>query len=196
MRTGRESKMSTASGPSGNQLFDELIRQAYSDLEKCDEHVRASKETRLQMWSLLAGSALEGMLENPEVAEGYLEHSDPRLRIAALCILRDHWKQTGRFASQCQQMALNDIDLGVQGVAVTSLGVLHAGTSHPGIGHLLAGIVRDQSKDVSVRLYAYNALFELRGLPANVSPLWQEAFHKLRFPEDIDWSFVESFLRD
>jgi hypothetical protein len=143
------------------------------------------------MWSHLAGSALEAMIESRQGAEQYLSHSDPRLRFTALSVIRDVWGQTVEFESQCIQMALHDPDSQVQGVAVTSLSAMPAATNNLAVRRVLATIVRDTSRGVDVRLLAYNSLYTLSGVPLDCTPLWRHGKHAFRFPEDINWKLID-----
>jgi hypothetical protein len=58
----------------------------------------------------------------------------------------------------------------------------------------LVGIIRDGSQDVNVRIAAYEGLFLVRGVALELSPMVairQLEGKEFRFPDDIDWRFVE-----
>ena len=60
------------------------------------------------------------------------------------------------------------------------------------IGALAARLVYDDSEPEELRITAYRSLFTVRGMPAD--EFLQAASAKFRFPEDVDWPFVDTYL--
>src|SRR5207244_1008829 len=107
---------------------------------------------------------------------------------------QDHWKPNAFFAKKCEELAFWDPDSGVRGIALISLGPCYANTKDSHISQRLATIVRDESINQLHRESAYCNLFMIQGAPFERNPLIQKAIGKFRFPDDVDWSFVDSFL--
>jgi hypothetical protein len=129
------------------------------------------------------------MLITPEQTEAYLQNPSWKLRLAAISILTVVWKPNARLAAICEKMAFEDPHEQVGAVAVSTLSSYYAETDDPRIGNLLAQIVVDETKSLTVRGAAYDALFKLRFGSVSV----RNAPLPYRFPEHIDWEFVRSF---
>jgi len=137
------------------------------------------------------------MLHSLEASIGFLANADARIRRAAICVIGMEWRPPpgSEFTALCERMALEDPDLDVRCAALGELGHLYMGTDDVRIGRLLAGIVRDEAQPNCCRLAAYLALFLLRGLVPPLLPLDpKRAELPVRIPEDVDWSFVDSFF--
>jgi hypothetical protein len=137
----------------------------------------------------LAGPLLQEMIESAVRAKEYLHCSEPRVRLAALHILRHYFEPTPDFARRCESLAFNDPNDDVRAVAITFLSACYRETWDTRVGSLVAKVVCDTEESVTVRRSAYSSLFILRGIPT-VADLVAE----FRFPEDVDWSFVNSIL--
>lgn len=155
--------------------------------------------TERSFWERLAGPLAERMLQTQDVAVQSLGHPDPKVRMVALRVVSFYWgvKPGDESVRVCEQMALGERDSEVRSAALTALGVCYERTDDVRIGRLLATIVNDDREAPISRLGAYQALFAVRGL---TQPLWPGALAQPptlpRVPEDIDWSFVESFLAE
>jgi hypothetical protein len=153
-----------------------------------------SQARKEQLWQALAGPTLWQMLASRENTEKVLYEEDPKLRMAALFLLCDHWPHRADLAELCERMAYEDSDIQVRAIAIGQLGVLNRGTDDPRIGATLAKIVYDDLNPLRVRLAAYRALFQLRAIPFMRLSRSGALKKDFRFPEDCDWAFVDSFL--
>jgi hypothetical protein len=170
------------------------------EFDECRAIYASHKQTQLIFWRKLAGALVPSMLQSPHAAECHLQHASARVRIVALEVLRYRWKALERLAVICEKMALGDPDSLVQTVALQTLGRCYEGTADRRIGRLLAAAVHDDSKPTDYRRAAYLALCQL------ITWRSQELLLKLglkpsgpvdeviRFPADVDWVFVSSFL--
>ena len=66
-----------------------------------------------KMWENLAGSHAAAMIESRASAESYLAHP-AQVRLAALLVLKHHWKPDKSFAQACERMVLDDPDAKVR----------------------------------------------------------------------------------
>jgi len=130
------------------------------------------------------------MLNSPETAKRFLEDPSWKKRLAAISILRERWGSKENVASLFEKMAHEDAHPQVRGVALFSLACCFEGTSNPRIGKMLAEIVQNEVLPIEVRESAYGGLFRLRGESGLSSPMPG----KYRFPEDVNWGLVKSFL--
>jgi hypothetical protein len=119
-----------------------------------------SKEETL---SQLAGSALSAM-QRLSAAESYLSHEDTNLRLASLFVISDRWRDNESFIQKCQELAVNDPDQTVRGVALWVIAELFRAQQ-------LTQLV----KSFKTR-YQINDISQLQNTVAS----WQEAMHELR----------------
>jgi hypothetical protein len=136
-----------------------------------------------------AGPYFDRMLQSYQATRDLLQHPDPRARLGALGMIREYWKPPPDFAQLCERMAREDPDVDVRCMALNCLiPAYYYGSEDLRIGRWLAEIVRDQSQAPLFRKIAYVMLFAVRATDDN--PL----AHTLQFPEQVDWSFVNTFL--
>jgi hypothetical protein len=124
-----------------------------------------------------------------DLSRSYLNHADPHARLAALLFLRDSGQRPPDFSQVCERLAFEDTDLNVRCCALTGLGLFHWRTSDISVGRLLAGFARDETQPDLFRKLAYFNLFSITGKEEHPD------LQNLRFPADVDWKFVESFLQ-
>src|SRR5262249_3837202 len=93
---------------------------------------------------------------------------------------------------------INDPDPQVRATALCFLGTCYHFTNDVRIGRLLATIVSDEQEISDIRISAYGSLYYVRG---DRYELWPGQFavpptapRQRRIPEDIDWSYVNSFF--
>jgi hypothetical protein len=143
----------------------------------------------------LAGSCMEEMLLGPEKAFPYFSHRHPGVRRAAIRIWGFYWERTDQYAAICEKLALEDPDEDVRIWALDAVVATYAKTDDVRVGNLLAKIVYDQSKSLEYCKRAYDGLFHVRGMPRETHPslIWPK--FDFPFPEIVDWTFVDSFLR-
>jgi hypothetical protein len=127
--------------------------------------------------------------ESEAVAFRHLCHPKPKYRIAAIVLLAYRWGITSEAEAVLEQLLFSDPDADVRGLAATEIGAYHRRSGNRRIGDMLARVVNDESESAQVRESAYRALFLL---PEAFMPFPSIAF---RFPDDVDWAFVDSLLR-
>jgi hypothetical protein len=175
-------------------FLENLLRGLFPERREFIAYAQGVKERMergmRQRWEELGGTHVPSMLESRSSAESYLEDSDANLRTVALFILKDHWKPDERFGRMCERMALEDSDLNVRKLALATLAGCFSDTDDPRVGKLLASMVYDASLPESLRLTAYRSLFTVR--PSPIATMI--AIGSARFPADVDWEFVDSFL--
>jgi hypothetical protein len=181
------------------KLLEEIFPRAPSDLvaaalRESREREAVAYQGMRKMWEDDAGPHASRMLESRASAESYLVHPDPRVRRGALLVLSIHWKPNKAFGESCESLVRKDADPKVRSLAMACLAECYSGTDDRRVGAFAAQVLYDASSTVDVRVAAYHALFIVRGRPllASLPPGSAE----FRFPADVDWSFVESFLRD
>jgi hypothetical protein len=144
-----------------------------------------------KQWKELAGSHLANMLKDVAAAINYLSHPDPNLRRVAMSIIYNHWKPTPEYSRLCENLLINDPDFAARFTALDILISYYFDSNDVRIGELLANIVYDNSKPINFRKLAYKGLFNVRGMPSRIS-----FFNKIQFPNEVDWSFVNTFLKN
>lgn len=171
------------------ETFRRLMQQESQETEEMlRESELRSRQHNERMWRKLAGEHFEEMLASRESAEKYLSHPDWQLRVAAIAILRSVWEPDKSLAAACEEMLLKDPHSQVRGIAAITLGSIFQGTNDRRVGSLLATVVKGTTLPDSVRRSAHQALFHIRGVFVLDIPLPGT----YRFPEDVDWDFVNS----
>lgn len=188
----RSHSMATDLNPENNMTA--LLEQARRDLQECELLVAESKSLQPQVWQGLAGSELDHILESPEAAARYLKHPEPRLRQAALSVLTKHWQPTPSVMQECERLELQDADPEVRKTARSSLISCYSKLHDPRLAQVFARIVMDESDSLNSRISAYEALFQVRGMPPDTWPGMRMRMGELKFPEDVDWSLVETCM--
>lgn len=169
---------------------EELVERIYNDLQECRAMIDDARDQQQKMWRSLAGSSWDRLLQSREATEAFLVHDNPKLRIVALQLLRGYWKAKPDVTTFYERIALADPDPQVRGVALVFLGYCHEKSNDARMGEFFANRLCDQSETENNRFISYVGLYQVRGLPAS---LWPKK-KSFRFPRDVDWSFVNSFL--
>jgi hypothetical protein len=157
--------------------------------------VRSSVASRMKEEFLfsLCGPLLGAFRSRKELAQEFLAHQMPNLRMAALIVLTEHHLVDERTRTSCEEMARGDSDLEVRHVAISCLGRLYRYTDNARIGEFYANLVRDAGCPMPLRRAAYLNLYFLRPRNVRSSPILKIVKRGFRFPEEVDWSFVDSF---
>lgn len=157
--------------------------------------LRVISELTEQMKALLEKAVGPGhaarMYESRPAAESYLTHVEPSLRAAAMRVLAMHWGPDDPFQAVCQRLLSEDPDRDVRSLALRYLSMCCRGTNNARLGKLAAGLVYATAEPRELRMAAYELLFDLRGFFGHPP---RPASLPAAFPEDVDWSFVDSFL--
>ena len=170
---------------------DELAHKVLREIDAAKARIRAVELSDLKQ---LAGEQLAEMCDSCTVAAMYVEHPAPNLRRAAIGVLYRYWRSDYDIRTVCMRLIVGDRDTDVRVEAEETLAAVCAGTNDAEAGRFLARIVRDASEPVKVRQRAYLALFFVRPMP--VRRMLDVASREFRFPEDVDWDFVNSFIPD
>lgn len=134
-------------------------------------------------------------VRDPGLAISWLDEADPNKRVAGLSSLVDRLGPAPWLLQKCEQLAFADPDQEVRDVALGCLGSLCHGTHDQKLGEKFAAIVGCESERPERRYLAYNNLFRLRGDSWDSWPVLTKPWVSFRFPDDVDWALVNSFLR-
>ena len=135
-----------------------------------------------------------GNASSPAAAASYLDHPAADLRRAALKVLYRYWRSEHDVRGTCMRLLRNDQEIDVRIEAENVLGAVCHWTDDPEVGRVLAGIVRATRSLRSYDNGRHLRLFSLRAMP--VRRILDVASRTFRFPEDVDWDFVDSFIPD
>jgi hypothetical protein len=171
-----------------------LVAQTRAAIVDCKRRIGEFRRTQREFWRNLAGDQLDEMLRSRAYAVQLLNSPHVQARLGALVVLSEHWKDNADLASEFMRVARCDPDEEVRAVALQCVGQCHQGTDDRDVGLLLARIVTNNREPARVRAGAYCALYTLRDLPHRWPGFYAEPPCPFRFPEDVDWSFVNSFL--
>jgi hypothetical protein len=152
------------------------------------------EEDLLARWSKLAGPRMPELLANRAATMAHLRDADAKLRQVALSVVAHIWGADDLYVQTCHDLLVADPDLDVRIVAAGSLATCFLGTNDGAAVRTLAHIVKNISEPLLLRDIAYQALFEIRGLPVESWPVLDGKSAGQRFEDDVDWSFVESCL--
>lgn len=176
-----------------NPPIEDLLKSFRPGSEDYNVLVAFLREMRTK-WQRMLGHEFERMLESRQATEAYLNHPDPSRRLAALDVLKYHWGPDEHFAAECERLSFGDPDPKVRTTALMRLGRFYEQTNDPRVGKLLGAAVRDESMFHDCRLWAYYGLFQVRGVSPENRPALQIGTGEFRFPQDVDWAFVDSFF--
>ena len=135
------------------------------------------------------------MCESLISAQSFLTDSDPNLRSAALVAIAHLWQPDHIFKDACEELVLADPSPKVRKCAMAALFICYRGTDDARLGELVGLVTYDNSLPRELRHYAYRLLFQLY-LPRRITVSHPPAPDSagFRFPEDVDWKLVDSFL--
>jgi len=137
------------------------------------------------------GPIVQMLLTDRATTEQYFKDPCPMTRFAALMLLLYHWGMTNDNATDCEHLAISDDDNTVRATAITCLSEYHSTScDRIRICRLLVSVLRDEQSDERVKRAAYGGLYALYRFPIHSWP----DFVELRFPENIDWVFVDGLL--
>ncbi len=178
-----------------DRLFRAKIQEAREALEESDRISQKTAVLQRKNWEELAGPLLECLLESRTATLGHLSDEDRKLRLVSLLLLSEYWGLDPGDAPACERLALNDPDAEVASIALSCWGESLTNTNDPRSGKLFAVLVKDVTRPLDYRAVAYNCLFQLRGLPLESWPSMPGGIiFNARFPEEVDWKFVDTFL--
>jgi hypothetical protein len=133
------------------------------------------------------------MYDSRGLAESYLAHVEPAFRWAAIHVLAVHWGPDEAFTSACERLLCDDRDIGVRSCSMTYICMCCCHTDEARIGRVVAKLVYDNAEPYQLRMAAYESLFHLRR-SHGYTTLRPTRVSNFRFPEDVDWTFVDGFL--
>jgi hypothetical protein len=164
------------------------VKELFEEHEQTYNRLQTSWLSQVEQ---LAGVHFGKMMESQSATEGYLGHSDPFLRKAALFIIQNNWGPSTGIAAALKKIAFEDSDDDNRNIALLLFASVFRGTDDAAVGNAIASVVKNDSFSKDFRITAYLALFEIRGLPTEEMPqTWSPDFD---FPKSINWSFVNSF---
>src|SRR5207253_6521708 len=164
-----------------------ILRKRKSEMASSRDRRLFFRQVLFKDCAKLAGAHFDLMVSNDRETQKCLSHSDPRIRLAALKLMSFFWGPTPDFSQTRETLAFEDPDLDVRQMGILAIGTCYGGTNDFRIGKLLAEMVRNTAQPVECRRAAYQVLFYLRGKIF-------EAVASFHFPEEVDWTFVDSFV--
>lgn len=156
-------------------------------------HVAGSMRTFVER--TVAAHDVDRLYESRVSAESYLTHQDPKLRWAAIAMIAHHWGLDDVLKAACERLALDDPDANVRALAVSHLAHCYYQTDDPRVSRMIAHVVYNNAKPQVLRRAAYSALFDLRRSGRlEVAKRHLPTVAGFKFPDDVDWRFVDTFL--
>jgi hypothetical protein len=162
----------------------ERLREDYREIvSTLDEQTRRWREQK-------GGDRLSQLVNSHEETLRCFDDTDPNIRELAIHLAMEHWKISERIADRCERLAIHDPSSAVRSMAISSLGRCYRNQRNPRVGALLAKIVADPLVAFEERKSAYLALVLVHGgyQRFSISQIL------LRFPDGIDWGFVNQYL--
>ncbi len=86
-----------------------------------------------------------------------------------------------------REILFDDPDEYVRGTAAAAIGSLNRGTKNPDLLTLFQRLAKDKSEHEHVRISAYDAIFNVLGVPFLEQP------RDVDSPADFDWALVEKY---
>jgi tetratricopeptide (TPR) repeat protein len=180
------------------QEWDALLKQIAEQNERHEKSQRRREEIQRNRWRQWAGSLFDEILQSVEATSRHLENPDSNVRICCADVLVNHWKvpPESEHARRIEQLAFRDADPVVRSVVLFDIAKCYLGTDDVHLGKSMALVVKDSAAATDERRSAYRGLFSLRDLPfgGSFDKMMQQSDNLPRIPEDVDWSFVETFL--
>jgi len=168
--------------------YRELRRTGQVQREKSDAEVTIEHLERY-----VGKSVVQRLVQEEHITIQHFNHPKPKYRVAALILLDIGWGLTQEVADRCEELAHSDPDANVRGVAVGMLARYYMMSGNLRIADMLARFVCDEKEDPGVRKAAYWSLFTLEETPTSV--LERPSILAFQFPTDVNWVYVDSFLR-
>jgi len=143
-----------------------------------------------------------------QVAENFLEHPNPKRRIAALFIIWRDRPSSVPAAERVRRMMLADPDTDVRGRAIRTYAALYAKTNDRGAQRALATLALDESRPALQRFSAFDGLLSVRGVQIDCLPIrrarreaperwamFQNGGLGDEWPIEVDWSLITECSR-
>jgi hypothetical protein len=164
------------------------------DLRRDTEYSKLRSKLEAARTKLLADADPEGIRMVPGGAMLLLRDPDPRRRQLGLDALPKSREPTEIAVEQCCHIMLHDPDPDVRILAIRCVAKHFKPAAGRSFQAALARIVADTEDRLEVRDVAYQALFEIKGLAVTKWPEVRRATEGFRFPDDVDWDLVHSWL--
>jgi hypothetical protein len=173
--------------------FQSAKRTLFQELGALQERLRSLSErldVKRQQIRENYRRELELITSDKAVAYGYLQESDPSLRLLALEALACHWTPDEVYYKQCERLAAEDPEGVVRASVLRRLAERYAGTSNRRLMTLAARAARDNRDTESFAFGAYRAFCLIAGI-------------KMRRPERlsdvtlfyVDWDVMKPFYQ-
>jgi len=147
-------------------------------------------DTGLSFARARIGDLAEVMASRLGTLHQFMEDPCADIRHSALAIVQDNPAYIANYIDVAKQLALRDTDAHVRLAAFHVLGKHFDESKDRLIGRFFAEIVLNSAQASESRLEAYKSLIYLEDLAFD----WNPPVYKIRFPDDINWTFVERFL--
>jgi hypothetical protein len=177
-----------------HQEQDENVDYLRSELCRLDVEINQMLKTCAEAGEGFAvhylGSIATEESPAPDRVLSFLCSSEPGVRQAAFGVLSDKQIQTEQSLQAAEEAIRGDPELLVRTSAIRYLARCFDASRSEYYSRFFATVVADQSQPETVRLTAYKGLIYLHDLSIE----WVPSIAMLRFPDDVDWSFVSRWL--
>lgn len=162
------------------------------------------KEFRRRIWVGESGPFFDEVMRSYQSAQELLSHPDPRARLGAMLVIKDHWyprpdidddrrkRPRPNLDPIYERLAFTDVTPKVRGAAMLYLGQWYYKTHDRHLSGLLARVVRDDNQPPENRYTAYLMLIQVNDLLSKFQPE-PPSTRELWNPENVDWQLVDRF---
>ncbi len=162
-------------------------------MQYAKERVMITKSVRSK-WVETIGPLAHEMLGDLSLVEQSLQSSDSQVRHTALLVMATEMQPNSYVVSIANQIIQSRLETSaLKKAAVGVLAHYRQITQDASFDNLFVELVRDGSCPDQVRATAYLTLFEIRGLCIPADVITRVGLEEFRFPDDVDWSLVDSF---
>ena len=177
--------------PNGPQAkyFQSRLKEMQEEDERTRRFILSMRKDSLDELIAFGGSEAEQMIKSRELTEVHLRNPNSALRFVALCLLGNHWPISANIAQFIECMVHSSTDEREICAGILCLQSYYRKTEDASILKSLAEIIQNEAMSSKVRETAYLALYQISG-KIGVGP----SLLAFRFPNDIDWIVVKSFL--
>lgn len=151
---------------------------------------------KTELGKAVGPDVLNRMFADRGYAEQNLGSADATCRSAAIMVMAHHWGPSESFKEACKRVAVADSAPIVRECAFSCFCSCYRGVEDASVGELAAVLTYDNSQRRELRCRAYRVLFDFHArhrITVSLPPSPDSP--NFRFPEDVDWHLVDTFLQ-
>jgi hypothetical protein len=168
------------------------MSQDRGQLEALLEDLRNGRIAESDLYHTIHEFGRENFTKAREDIEPFLTHADPSLRAITLEVLAGHWGLI-EYCEKAWQVLETDTDEECRFRAASIIGAWKRNSQDRKSLSRLARIVKNSQETAIVRESAYAAMKAI--VQYNPREQFAIASRKFNFEQDIDWKFVDSYLK-